>query len=153
MRRESGFSLIEVMIALTVLTVGLLAVGTGEITTLTLNKRTSESMKAAAAAENIIELMRRNSNKISLYNNLNTSNAAFATPATQDQFDFNDWKGQVFNAVGGIPQVSFECEGVLVPNALGTVTLVMGGRITTATVNIAWPARPCGITFITNIAS
>jgi len=158
-KKESGFSLIEVMIAVGLLAIGILAVGSGEITAFTLNRRTSEMMRAVAAAEDIIELMRRNPTDIAAYNGMNTNNANIIVP-TDANIGFNGWRAQVAaisNSVanGGVP---FNCGGVPVIRACGAVTLIAGAAaaitgVTNVTVTIVWPARPAGIMLRTTIVS
>ena len=158
MKKEDGFSFIEVMIAVTIFTTGLLAVGSGEMSVLTLNKRTSEIMRAKAVAENIIDLMRRNSDNIKEYENPLNERRMLSTddqpdpPVTQKDFDFIDWKRQVLG-VSGNTTLS-DCRGVKVSRVLGTVLLQPGPMdgVTIATVTIVWPTRPCGITLTTTIA-
>jgi len=160
-KKENGFSLIEVMLAVGLLAIGLLAVGSGEIAAFTLNRRTSQTMRAVAAAEDIIELMRRNPSPtdIAAYNNINTNNNTIIPPVTDAQIAFNAWKNQVeaiSNPVaGGVP---FNCGGVLVTNACGSVALATGATsavtgVTTVIVTIVWPAQPTGITLNTTIVS
>lgn len=166
-RKENGFSLIEVMIAVVLLMAGLLAIGSGEITTLTLNRRTSESMRAMAVAENIIDLMRRNSANpdalVASYNGMNTNNARIPNPITDANFDFNAWRDQVTGTAtvigisGTVAPGPFPCGvgGPLVTTACGNIALgpgVMSG-VTVVTVTIVWPARPTGITLNTTIVS
>lgn len=137
-----GFTLIEIMISVTLLAIGLLAVGSGQITILTQGKRSSDTMKAAAAAENIIELMRRNGNNIAAYQGMSTTSTSTAT-LTQRDLDFIDWKNQLVGAASPIR----------VTGATGAVAL--GVQTTGAqpvTVTIAWPGRPNGIAFTTTIA-
>ena len=159
--RQKGFSLIEIMISVTLLAIGLLAIGGGELTVLQSNRVTTDTMKATAAAEYIIELMRRNGDNLPSYAGVNTNNPAFATPRSMMQFDFNNWKTQITDSVRGIPAPVF-----------GTVAVVSGGqlgasKITTVGVSILWPSGPAinpatpffsaenpnGIIFSTNIAS
>jgi len=165
-KKESGFSLIEVTLAVALLAVGLLAVGSGEIATFTLNMRTSETMRAVAAAEDIIELMRRNPADINAYNGMNTNDDA-AAPLTDANIGFNVWKSQVAAianpvanpvAYGGVPLPAFNCGGVLVTKACGSIVLATGATsaitgVTTVTVTIVWPARPNGFTLSTTIVS
>jgi len=163
-KKESGFSLIEVTLAVGLLAIGLLAVGSGEITALTLNRRTSEKMRAVAVAEDIIELMRRNPVDITAYNGMNTNDdKAINAPLTDANIGFNVWKGQVeaiSNPVAraGAELPAFNCGGVFVTKACGSIVLTTGATsaitgVTTVTVTIVWPAQPNGITLSTTIVS
>lgn len=133
---SNGFTLVEVIVSLAILTIGLLAVGSGEINVVTMNRRSAAIVRATAAAENMIEMIRRNSDNLPAYNGLSTGNPGAGTPLTVDQRDFDDWKGQVM---------------AVAPGAAGTVTATPAAvpGITTVVVNITWPARPLGVTLST----
>ncbi|MBI3359093.1 MAG: prepilin-type N-terminal cleavage/methylation domain-containing protein [Nitrospirae bacterium] len=139
--KECGFSLIEVMVAVVLLSIGVLAVGGGEVAVLTQNSRTSERMRAIAAAENIVDLMRRNSDKITDYNNFNIiamSTPARGNPLTAADFDFNDWRTEIIGVAAG-------ARGVVAFQNVG----VAGNR--TAQITITWPAQPNGIVLTTTV--
>ena len=118
--KKNGFTLIEVMLAMVLISIAVLAIGSGEVTLLTLNKRTSEGMKARAASEYMIELMRRNNGNLQAYNGLvtqATSTPLFANPVSIAQFDANDWQRQVGNPTS---------LGSVARDAVGTITVTPG---------------------------
>lgn len=133
MNKQSGFSLIEVMIATVLLAIGLLAVGSGEITILTQGKRSEDRVRAVAAAENMIQLMSRNSGNIDNYGGLTTVGPVIAGPVRQAQFDFNDWKRQMEAVSGATGTITF-------PNAAQGGIVMSGVR--TVQVAIALPGQP-----------
>lgn len=129
---ESGFTLLEVLIAATILGVGLLAIGTGEAISVGTGRTAREISLATASANEIIERMHRNRMNVAGYNNFDTGN-----PATRPgvagmlQNDWDQWKTGI-----GQPQ--------MVAGACGTI-LVGAGPIPSTqlvTVTVAWP--PCG---------
>jgi prepilin-type N-terminal cleavage/methylation domain-containing protein len=106
-KNTKGFSLIEVIISVALLAIGVLAVAGGEFSILTSDRRTDAVMKGTVSAENMIEMIRRNTSPASLlaYGNFNTkSTSTHANPLVQA--DFNNWKTQVLaidqNAVGTV---------------------------------------------------
>ena len=155
---EEGFSLVEVMVATALLLIGVLAIATGEVTSLTLNKRSAEVLKAVAAAENILEMIRRNpdANKLKGYAVYNTSTDAFpAGSLTMAQSDFNQWKSSVEGITMGTATDTFDCGGVSVQDACGWIQVGPGPipKVKTVTIQIVWPSRRGGITIQTAIES
>jgi len=130
LRQELGFTLLEVLIAVSILSVGVMAFNATE-TMAVLNSRTGRHMSlSAASAEEVLELMRRNQTNVISYNGFDTANAATRPVAAGTlQNDYDQWKASVEQ----------------VPGACGTVQVTPGVPIpsmNSGTVTIVWP--PCG---------
>ncbi len=129
-RQDLGFTLLEVLIAVAILGFVVLAFSSAEIMAVS-NSRTGRHVSSsAAAAEEILELMRRNKANVLSYNGFDTSNPATrpATPGTA-QNDYDQWSATVAR----------------VPGACGSLTVTPGIPIpstNSATATIVWP--PCG---------
>jgi len=127
--QENGFTLLEVLIASTILAIGLLAMGTAETISVT-NSYTGRNVSVAtAASEEIFERMRRNRTNILSYNGFNTANSG-TRPGTVGtlQNDYDEWKINVER----------------VPGACATVAVTANLPVTaisTAIVTTQWP--PC----------
>ncbi len=158
-RSEEGFSLIEVLIATVLLLFGILAIVTGEVSSLTMNKRSAETIKAVSAAENILEMMRRNPKKLSEYNGMNTNNDFVkTTPLSMAQSDFNEWKSSVGAITGETKpttEKAFQCGTTEVRSACGSIRIGSGllDKVKSVTIQVVWPAREEGITINTAIES
>lgn len=131
---ERGFTLLEVMIASVVLGIGLLAIATGETVSVT-NSRVGRDVSAAtAAAERIVEQMRRNKANLSSYNGFDTTNSTTRPPAAgMAQTDYDDWKGQIERA-----------GPYGLPGGMGTVTVAAGpiSSVQLVTVTVTWTSTP-----------
>ncbi|MEK7286206.1 MAG: prepilin-type N-terminal cleavage/methylation domain-containing protein [Nitrospirota bacterium] len=95
MTNKKGFTLIEVMISVALLALGILAISSGTMTVLTHNRRSADNMRAIAAAENMIEMIRSDSNQINTYNGFNTGNEPIVNPVAMAAKNFNIWQTQV----------------------------------------------------------
>ncbi len=128
-KREDGFTLLEVLIAVTILAIGLLAMGSAETISVT-NSYTGRNVSVAtAASEEIFERMRRNRANILNYNGFDTASLG-TRPAGAGtlQSDYDEWKINVER----------------VPGACATVTVTANVPVTaisTAIVTTQWP--PC----------
>ncbi len=130
MRQDLGFTLIEVMIAVAILSFAVLASSSAEFMAVS-NSRTGRHVSSnAAAAEAILELMRRNKPNVLSYNGFDTSNIATRPAAAGTlQSDYDLWTAAVGQVQG----------------ACGTVTVTPGIPIpstNSGTVTITWPI--CG---------
>jgi type IV pilus assembly protein PilV len=132
LKKQTGFTLIEVMVSVVLLTIGLLAIGAGELTVLQSSRGTTNRIKAIAAGEYMLELIRRNNDNILGYNNANTKNDAFATTTNiMTQLDFNDWQTKVSEIPGAVGSIAFQA------GALGA-----GGPMTLVSVGVFWLNGP-----------
>lgn len=145
-RGERGLTLIEGMMALAILAITSLAISGGEFQALQSGRRSMEKLQATAAAEEIIELMRRNNKEGAiLYSALNTSNACPVVPAIPRLFDGDcaQWQQRVTAISGAIAVDPFPCGILNVTVACGWVAIGPGpvgtSGLSTVTVTIVWP--------------
>jgi len=126
---ENGFTLLEVLIATTILSVGLLAMGSAESISVA-NSYTARNVSVATvASEEIFERMRRNRSNILSYNGFDTSQLS-TRPTTSGtlQNDYDQWKVNVERVIGA-------CASVIVTVDSPVLS------VSTASVTLMWP--PC----------
>lgn len=140
-RRIAGFSLIEVLIALVILSVGLL--GIAAMVSVSLKAKDSSYMQtqATSLAQGILDRMRANHGAAETGNyNTNYSSSytapacvgAAVAPCTAAQmatFDLADWKANIANT---LPKFS---SGT---SAQGKITTVAVAQLTQVTISIRW---------------
>ncbi len=127
--RESGFTLLEALIATTILSIGLLAMGSAETISVA-NSYTGRNVSVAtAASEEIFERMRRNRDNILSYDGFDTasSNTRPASAGTL-QKDYDQWKVNVERVSGACASVTVTANSPVV-------------SVSTAAVTVMWP--PC----------
>ena len=155
LKKEGGFTLIEVMIASVLLLIGLLAISSGDIQALQMNRRSREDLRAVAAAENMMEMIRRNNRQINDYSNFNTTAATSTIVglSRMAQADFANWQRQIDTiwwedpaSLSGSSITPFTCGLVQVTRACGSVTVTPVGQGISDThmvnIVIVWPGRP-----------
>jgi prepilin-type N-terminal cleavage/methylation domain-containing protein len=140
-----GFSLIEIMVSISILAIAFLAVVGGAVSVLRINRLSADTLMATAAAENMIEKVRRNSSNLPAYGGLNTNQPLIAAPLTMAQFDFNFWKNRVMAINRGDPG-----DPAAIPprpavlGAIGAVVIAAANPIngiTSVTVTVAFPGN------------
>jgi len=109
---ERGVTLIEVMLAGALLTIGLLATASGQLQAINMNKESRTNLRATAVAESMIETIRRNNGNLLLYNGMDTD-AATST----------------VNKINNIVLTDF----ILLRNSLRNITSPNGGENTSTT--------------------
>lgn len=99
-RGHGGFTLIEVMAALVILAVGLLAIAGMQGMSLARNRDAGEISVATNLAADIVERIRFNRGNVTAYNNIDTQNGATQPPASQPQArsDYTQWQTRLNNA-------------------------------------------------------
>jgi len=167
---ECGVTLIEVMLAGILLTIGLLASLSGQVQAISMNRESRTSLRATAAAEDMIESIRRNRGNVLLYNGMGTdipvtelAPLVAANPGVTA--DFNQFvslaraitsskSGGVYSGNGEqgtgrcIPPVIGEAPGII-PDLIipcGSVSVLPGAiagvpNAFTVSVRIAWPGQ------------
>lgn len=104
---QEGFTLLEVMIAMLLLTFTLLAIASGEITALGTNRTANDVSLATASAEEIIERMHRNRDNLISYNGMDTSNVVTRPPTPgMAQTDYDQWQAGMIAGGRGRVQVA-----------------------------------------------
>lgn len=98
---QSGFTLIEGMIAAIVLAVGLLAVAGMQGISLSRNVDANEISRVTNVAADMVERIQFNRKNATAYNNIDTLNAATQPPTTQPMArgDYTQWQA-LLNASG-----------------------------------------------------
>jgi prepilin-type N-terminal cleavage/methylation domain-containing protein len=127
---KRGFTLLEILVAVTILGFGLLAVGTGEGLSVTNSRSGRDISLATAAAEEIVELMRRNYANRSSYGGFDTTNAATRPSAVGTlRNDYDSWKIQIERIL------PYGLQG-----GRGTVTVIPGPlpSVQQITVTVSW---------------
>src|SRR6185436_3169122 len=82
-RRHAGFSLIENMIALVVLTIGLMGLAAMQDIGLSRNVNANEITVATNLATEMVERIRNNTKNVTAYNGIDTKNSATQPAAAQ----------------------------------------------------------------------
>ncbi len=134
-REEKGFTLIEVMIAIVVLAIGLLAVAQMQLLAVKGNSYGSKMSVAALLAQDMIERIRQNAVNVASYNNLDTNNISTRPASNPAQSDYDQIKSSI--TLSGLPQG--RCQVAVAPVSQGnqvtvTVTWVVDGAVRVLTV-------------------
>ncbi len=101
-RNADGFTLIEVMVALIVLAVGLLAVAQMQLMAVKGNSYGSKMSVASLLAQDALERIAQNAANIANYNNIDTSNSGTRPAGGQEQIDYDALQNSI--ALSGLTQ-------------------------------------------------
>src|SRR5581483_8072873 len=129
LRKTGGFTLLEVLIAVVISAISLLAIASGEMTSLNTGRGSRDLSIAAFSGQEILERMQRNRTNLLSYNGFDTNNSA-TRPGTAGmaQTDYDKWQTDVQMVTGG----------------RGQITVVAGTPITSTfqvTVTVTFPSR------------
>jgi type IV pilus assembly protein PilV len=131
LKSNKGFSLIEVLIAITLLAIGLLAVAGMQTTAITGNSFSQTGTVAVHLAEEMVDRIRSNATtRPDRYAGVNTGSSVTALAAALEEpaeTDVLGWKSRL--------------ESSLLPNATGTITVdsnVPIGNTATVRVTVGW---------------
>jgi type IV pilus assembly protein PilV len=118
-RREAGFTLIEVMISVMVLSFGLLAIAAMQDMALGRNVDANELTIVTNLASDMLERIRFNRPNVTAYDGIDTGNAATRPPAAQAmaQGDYDQWSARLAAARLGAVR------GLVTVTALGPANL------------------------------
>lgn len=126
-KNQKGFSLLEVLVAVVILAVGLLAAASMQTTALTATTTSRNTTLAVQLAEEMVDRIRVNAGTTpDIYNNLATGSCTSITNATA-LGDCNQWRDRLTSS--GLP------------NPSGTVLVTLDSPIPSAakiTVEISW---------------
>ena len=139
LRRTAGFSLIEVLIALVILSVGLLGIAAMVSVSLKSKDSSYYQTQATALAQSILDRMRANRGQVEIGTyNINFTDATTAqaclgsgaacTPAQVAASDLYDWRYNITNTFPSSSTVT----------ASGSIATVAVGSSTQATISIQW---------------
>lgn len=128
---QSGFTLIEGMIAAIVLAVGLLAVAGMQGISLGRTVDANELGRVTNLASDIVERIQFNRRNATIYNNIDTLNAATQPPTTQPMArgDYTQW--QALLAASGLTGV----QGLVTVTATGPTNPPLNQNLVTVRIN------------------
>jgi type IV pilus assembly protein PilV len=146
-RTESGFTLLEGMIATVILSVGVIAMGAMQGIAITRNVDSTELTLATNLASEMLERIQFNRRNVTAYAGIDTNNPC-VLPALQTmaQGDCLQWQAMMANqAASGISQASVltGVRGVVTVNPVVTVPPLNQSRVN---VVITWTGRNMGTT-------
>lgn len=128
MSNNRGFTLIEVLISVFILSVGLLAVAALQTTAMTANTSSMNTTVGVQMAEEMVDRIRANAgNTPDIYNNINTKTTSCTGLVDPALGDCTQWKSRL--ASSGLP------------GAFGTVTVQADtpfSKVSTVTVTVTW---------------
>lgn len=147
LRAESGFTLLEGMIATVILSVGVIAMTAMQGIALTRNVDSTELTLATNLASEMLERIQFNRRNVTAYATIDTKNPC-ALPATQTmaQGDCVQWQAMMMNqGASGISQASVltGVQGVVTVNPIVTTPPLNQSRVT---VVVTWTGRSMGTT-------
>jgi len=139
MRNDKGFTLIEVLISVFLLSLGLLAVAAMQTTAMTGSSSSNNTTLSTQLAEEMVDRIRVNGGDTpNIYNSLNTGNCT----------------GLIEPALGECTQWRDRLQSSGLPGAAGTVTVVSDSpiqRTATVTVTVTWGLTGTRSTIVSTI--
>ena len=140
---RSGFTLIEVLVTIFVLTVGLLGLAALQAQALRASGSSGETTTANALLRNVTDRIIYNAANVNAYSGMNSATGArpncpvLALPAVCEQ-DFTNWQAAVTALPGGVLQIAV-IAGATFNTATATVTWQdqMGGHTMTIPIQVA----------------
>ena len=97
LQRQQGFTLLEAMMALMVLSIGLLATATMQDVALSRNVDANQLTLATNMATEMIERIRFNNSNVAAYGGIDTQNNATRPPSSQSMArgDYDQWQSRL----------------------------------------------------------
>ena len=146
-RTESGFTLLEGMIATVILSVGVIAMGAMQGIAITRNVDSTELTLATNMASEMLERIQYNRRNVTVYNNIDTAMPCVLPPIqTMAQGDCLQWQAMMTNqGASGISQASV-LTGVRGVVAVNPVVTIPPLNQATVSVVVTWTGRNMGTT-------
>lgn len=120
-RNQQGLTLVEAMIALLVISIGLLGIASLQLTAMNQNASSLNNSQAVWYAYNMSDRIRANISEFVNYDGIDTSNAysqdCMSTPCTTGQMvtsDASDWTTMVGNLPGGRGIIANDVDGLVI---------------------------------------
>lgn len=129
LKKTEGFTLLEVLIAIVISTISLLAIASGEMTSLNTGRGSRDLSVAAFSGQEILERIQRNRTNILSYNGFDTNSSA-TRPSTPGmaQTDYDKWKIDVQMVTGGRGQITVAAGTPIASTSKVTVTITIPSR-------------------------
>jgi prepilin-type N-terminal cleavage/methylation domain-containing protein len=127
--KSEGFTLLEVLIAVVISAISLLAIASGEVTALNTGRGSSELSVAASSGQEILERIQRNRTNVLSYNGFDTNNSA-TRPSIggMAQTDYDRWKAGIQTVAGGRGQITVASGTPIATTSKVTVTITIPSR-------------------------
>lgn len=142
LRRQKGFSLVEVLIAMTILAVGLLAVASMQTTAMTANTVSRDGTVAVQLAEEMVERFRANAGSFPNRYNLTTAGSGCTGLTEPAKGDCLQWKSRLEASPlrGPVGEVAVTLNDPMENAATATFTVQWGGgrRLQMTTILEGW---------------
>lgn len=120
-QNQQGFSLIEAMVALLVISIGLLGIASLQVTAMKQNASSLNHSQAVWFTYNMSDRIRANISEFDGYNGIDTSTgysqdcvASACSNAQMRDADASDWAAMVANLPGGLGIITRDADGLLV---------------------------------------
>lgn len=120
-RNQQGLTLVEAMIALLVISIGLLGIASLQLTAMNQNASSLNNSQAVWYAYNMSDRIRANISEFVNYDGIDTSNAysqdCMSAPCTTGQMvtsDASDWAAMVGNLPGGRGVIANDADGLVI---------------------------------------
>lgn len=123
LKKVNGFTLLEVLIAVSILAIGMLGIAAMHLTSLKDNRDAYMRSQAVLLSHDMAERMRSNKSQLAAYGAIDTSKTAASvsctncSPADMVKVDIKEWSKKINTTTGSTG---------LIPSAKGTVKLFKG---------------------------
>lgn len=146
-QKTKGFTLIEVMVAVSILSIAVLAASAGSYKSSFSNRHSRETSFATARAEEILERMRRNRSELASYNGFNTADSSTRPAAAGKlQTDYDQWLLLMQDGISGTVQVTSNTP--ITNSHQVAVAITIPSRASNADASVSAPARTIAINTI-----